>query len=77
MSPTSVLTRRSVKPSALPAAQLFQPVRTRPDRCRVKYGVGDVIIWDSAPLLRSATLSAPDDARSLRRITIKEERIPS
>jgi len=41
---------------------------------RLKYGVGDVVIWDNASLLHSATLIDPEDARTLWRITIKEER---
>jgi taurine dioxygenase len=41
---------------------------------RLKYGVGDVVIWDNASLLHSATLTDADDARTLWRITIKEER---
>jgi taurine dioxygenase len=41
---------------------------------RLKYGVGDVVIWDNASLLHSATLVDPDDPRTLWRITIKEER---
>jgi len=44
---------------------------------RVKYGVGDVVIWDNASLLHSATLIDPNDPRTLWRITIKEERKPS
>jgi len=44
---------------------------------RLKYGVGDVVIWDNASLLHSATLIDPNDARTLWRITIKEERRPS
>jgi taurine dioxygenase len=36
-----------------------------------KYGVGDVVIWDNPSLLHSATLTAPNDARTLYRITIK------
>ena len=40
---------------------------------RLKYGVGDVVIWDNASLLHSATLTDPDDPRTLGRITIKEE----
>ena len=43
-------------------------------RYRLKYGVGDVVIWDNASLLHSATLIDPNDARTLWRITIKEER---
>jgi taurine dioxygenase len=41
---------------------------------RVKYGVGDVVIWDNASLLHSATLTDPSDPRTLWRITVKEER---
>lgn len=37
-----------------------------------KYGVGDVVIWDNAALLHSATLTDPDDARTLWRITVLE-----
>ena len=40
---------------------------------RLKYGVGDVVIWDNASLLHSATLTGPDDPRTLWRVTIKEE----
>src|SRR5512143_1957672 len=36
------------------------------------YGVGDVVIWDNASLLHSATLTDPDDPRTLWRITVKE-----
>jgi taurine dioxygenase len=42
-------------------------------QCRLKYGVGDVVIWDNASLLHSATLTDPGDPRTLWRITIKEE----
>jgi taurine dioxygenase len=44
---------------------------------RLKYGVGDVVIWDNASLLHSATLTDPQDARTLWRITVKEEGRPS
>jgi taurine dioxygenase len=44
---------------------------------RLKYGLGDVVIWDNASLLHSATLIDPNDPRTLWRITIKEERRPS
>jgi taurine dioxygenase len=44
---------------------------------RLKYGVGDVVIWDNASLLHSATLTDPQDPRTLWRITVKEERGPS
>ena len=39
---------------------------------RFKYGVGDIVIWDNASLLHSATLIDPDDARTLWRITMLE-----
>lgn len=38
----------------------------------VSYGVGDVVIWDNAALLHSATLTDPNDARTLWRITVLE-----
>ena len=41
---------------------------------RLKYGVGDVVVWDNASLLHSATLTDPADPRTLWRITIKEEK---
>jgi taurine dioxygenase len=44
---------------------------------RLKYGLGDVVVWDNASLLHSATLTDPADPRTLWRITIKEERRPS
>jgi taurine dioxygenase len=36
------------------------------------YGVGDVVIWDNAALLHSATLVDPAQPRTLWRITLKE-----
>ena len=39
---------------------------------RYKYGVGDVVIWDNASLLHSATLIDPNDARTLWRVTVLE-----
>jgi taurine dioxygenase len=45
-------------------------------RLRLKYGVGDVVIWDNASLLHSATLTDPQDPRTLWRITVKEEGKP-
>jgi taurine dioxygenase len=41
-------------------------------RYSLEYGVGDVVIWDNASLLHSATLIDPDDARTLWRITVLE-----
>jgi taurine dioxygenase len=46
-------------------------------RLRLKYGVGDVVIWDNASLLHSATLTDPKYPRTLWRITVKEEGRPS
>jgi taurine dioxygenase len=40
---------------------------------RVRYGVGDIVVWDNASLLHSATLIDPNDARTLWRITMLEE----
>ena len=46
---------------------------TRPKyRLSVAYGVGDVVIWDNASLLHSATLVDPAHPRTLWRITVKE-----
>lgn len=42
----------------------------------VSYGVGDVVAWDNAAVLHSATLVDPDDARTLWRITVKERERP-
>ena len=39
---------------------------------RFRYGVGDVVVWDNAALLHSATLTDPQDARTLWRITVLE-----
>src|SRR4029434_30543 len=39
---------------------------------RLKYGIGDLVIWDNASLLHSATLTDADDPRTLWRITVKE-----
>ena len=39
---------------------------------RYSYGVGDVVIWDNASLLHSATLTDPECVRTLWRITVKE-----
>ena len=44
---------------------------------RLKYGVGDFVIWDNPSLLHSATLTDPEDPRTLWRITVKEEGRPS
>lgn len=41
-------------------------------RYSLAYGVGDVVIWDNASLLHAATLTEPDDPRTLWRITVLE-----
>src|SRR6188472_1781606 len=41
-------------------------------RLSVSYDVGDVVIWDNASLLHSATLVDPSCPRTLWRITLKE-----
>jgi taurine dioxygenase len=40
-------------------------------RLAVRYGVGDVVMWDNLSLLHAATLTDPDDPRTLWRITVK------
>lgn len=40
-------------------------------RLSVRYGVGDVVVWDNLSMLHSATLTDPDDPRTLWRITVK------
>lgn len=42
-------------------------------QCAVEYGVGDVVVWDNASLLHSATLTDLDLARTLWRITLLED----
>jgi taurine dioxygenase len=44
---------------------------------RVKYGVGDVVVWDNASVLHSATLTDPAHPRTLLRVTTKEAQRPS
>jgi taurine dioxygenase len=44
---------------------------------RVKYGVGDVVVWDNASVLHSATLTDPLYPRTLLRVTTKEAQRPS
>lgn len=39
----------------------------------LKYGVGDVVVWDNAALLHAATLINPAHPRTLWRITLKED----
>jgi len=43
---------------------------------RVQYGVGDVVVWDNASVLHSATLTEPAYARTLLRVTTKEAQRP-
>lgn len=44
---------------------------------RVSYGVGDVVAWDNASVLHSATLTDPRYARTLWRVTTKEAQRPT
>ena len=44
---------------------------------RFRYGVGDIVVWDNAALLHSATLTDPDDARTLWRVTVLEDGQPN
>ena len=41
-------------------------------RYSLAYGIGDLVIWDNASLLHSATLTDPEDPRTLWRITVLE-----
>ena len=44
---------------------------------RMTYGVGDVVVWDNASVLHSATLTDPRHPRTLFRVTTKEIQRPS
>ena len=44
---------------------------------RMQYGVGDVVVWDNASVLHSATLTDPAYTRTLFRVTIKETQRPT
>ena len=44
---------------------------------RMRYGVGDVVVWDNASVLHSATLTDPSYARTLFRVTVKETQRPA
>jgi taurine dioxygenase len=52
--------------------ELKQHATQQKYQLRLKYGVGDLVIWDNASLLHSATLTDPQDPRTLWRITVKE-----
>ena len=41
-------------------------------RLSYAYDVGDVVLWDDLATLHSATLTDPNDPRTLWRITVKE-----
>jgi taurine dioxygenase len=43
---------------------------------RMRYGIGDVVIWDNASVLHSATLTDPAHPRTLFRVTTKETQRP-
>lgn len=56
--------------------QLIEPlyaIHHYGNQLRFRYGVGDVVVWDNAALLHSATLTDPAYARTLWRITVLEE----
>ena len=44
---------------------------------RMRYGVGDVVVWDNASVLHSATLTDPAYPRTLYRVTTKEALRPA
>ena len=44
---------------------------------RIQYGVGDVVVWDNASVLHSATLTDPGYPRTLLRVTTKETQRPT
>ncbi len=44
---------------------------------RMQYGVGDVVVWDNASVLHSATLTDPSHPRTLFRVTTKETQRPT
>ncbi len=46
-------------------------------RHSVKYGIGDVVAWDNASVLHSATLTDPSHPRTLYRVTTKELQRPA
>ncbi len=56
--------------------QLKRHSTTEKYQLRLKYGVGDLVIWDNASLLHSATLTDIDDPRTLWRVTVKEPPAP-
>ncbi len=43
---------------------------------RMRYGIGDVVVWDNASVLHSATLTDPSYPRTLFRVTTKELQRP-
>ena len=59
------------------AVELLDQLKQHATRPRyeyaLKYGVGDVVVWDNAALLHAATLINPAHPRTLWRITIKED----
>jgi taurine dioxygenase len=44
---------------------------------RMQYGIGDVVVWDNASVLHSATLTDPSHPRTLYRVTVKETQRPT
>lgn len=58
------------------AVQLLDELKTHALQEKYRYShtyeVGDVVLWDDLSLLHSATLTDPDQPRTLWRITVKE-----
>ena len=52
--------------------QLAAHSTQRKYQLRFSYGIGDIVVWDNAALLHSATLIDPADARTLWRVTVLE-----
>ena len=63
---------RAVTPTQLLLDELAAHATQSKYQLSIAYGVGDVVIWDNASLLHSATLVDPSHPRTLWRITLKE-----
>lgn len=59
------------------AVALLDELKTHATAMRYRhtyqYGIGDVVVWDNAQLLHAAPLTDLTDARTLWRITVKEQ----
>jgi len=60
-----------------PAVVLLDELKAHATAMRYRhtyqYGIGDVVVWDNAQLLHAAPLTDLTDARTLWRITVKEQ----